>query len=1723
MKTSNRPQIQLRPQWNSFTFVLGVAIALAMSLSIKPLHAANRTWVLSPADELWSNAGNWGGTAPVATDAVIFNDSAITNLNNDIAPMPLTGITFNTTTNSSYTVTNNDIYLNGNITDNSSQPQTINVSLLMTNGGKTFSVAPGGNLIVGGVIGNYPLAGQNNGITLSLNIAAPNQFPSGAGFNYLAPATLTLNGATANAYTNTTTLNAGTVLALDFSNMGTPVNLLSTNAVALNGATYSIKGKASGTTVQTNNATGTFTIGTGGSAIIINNNGGAGTTLKLGNAWTRNSPATLNVDVSAGGTLLASPATANGTVGYATVKDAAGTGFATTNLTTGNIERYTGSTALTSGANSAVTNFIASGNLTMSAASFAVNSLTLDATAGNGMLDLGGSADVMTNTSRGILMVGANNFSINNGMIATNNGEIIIHQMGSGTLTLNGSIGTGSASLTKNGNGTLVINGASTNTGTSVINRGTVKLGIASAPGSGPFGNTTNALTVNAGGILDLNGNNLTVGTYSANGLGVVTNSAGGAPAVITLGNGNNRLSGLNLTLWCGNVAIKIVGNNGTRDDFGANIANTFTGGTTYTGNNLTDRAINPYVFGFGPVTFGGSGGFTIPSQGTSFNTGSFTNPIVVNGSGNVLNYQANANFAGPWTGSGTLTINNGFSPTFTLSGDISAFAGTLILQGASTSGNYTFGYVNTNNANLGGSALAVFDLQSLTTGTLNVQYNNTNTPATIRLGDLNTTGNTGTGAITVRNSAASTLVTYEVGALHANSTFSGNIINNVGTVAVTKVGTGTWTLTGAGSTYTGPTTISNGVLAVNGVLAGGDPVNVFGPGGLGGSGSIIGPVTLSAGNAAINLTNNSGGMLSLSGGLTLSNANILTFDIGATSDQIAVNGTTFTQDGTATIYIAQAAGFGAGTYDLITGAPGILASSFTLGTTFLGYSLALSNPDSSTLRLTVTVVAPPVAFWHNRSGTSWATANNWDTNATDNVALSTPPTIPTDVTFAANAASVFSTTLGADFSIHSLTLSTPNNVTIGGANTLTISAGLTNDFSAANNVINTKVALGVDQTWANNSANPLTVNSNISGAHSLTINDNSGGSIVLNGVNTYSGGTLVANGTLVLGNPTNTLADAGAVQVVNNSTLSLGASSDTVGAVTLTSGNITGTGGTLTGSSYGVESGTISANLGGAGTLTKIGPGEIVLVSGTNTYSGGTTVSTGTLQLGNNSALGTGNVTVANGGEIDLNGSSISNSIPSITGASDGNGAIQNNSASPAAISGPIGSPTANQIGNLFVYTVGNITLSDVFGPQNGASITKNGPGTLILTGINNNSLTGGNPLQVTNNDGTLVLAKTTTPGANCADTIFINNGTVMMDPTHLSPGNGVWNGQINAGVNMFGGTFDLNGTSGNNNWMQQITGTAGVITNSSATPATLSIRARDTATTRTFAGTIDGNISIDFENGGAGSGRINVLSGINTYTGATTNGYGTLTLSGDGSIGNSSLINLLNNTTLDAASRNDGTLTLNSGQTLMGNGNINGNLVTLAGSTVSPGAAVGTLRVTNNITLGGKLAFELNRTASPNHDQLLSVSGTITFGGTLTVTNLGAALQVNDTFQLFSVAATNLDGSGFTAISLATNDATGSIYTWTNKVAIDGSIQVLSVVSPINTNPTNIVVSMTGNTLHLTWPGDHLGWTLQTNSVGLTATSQWFPYPGSASVTNVDITINPSKPNVFFRLVYP
>ena len=82
-----------------------------------------------------------------------------------------------------------------------------------------------------------------------------------------------------------------------------------------------------------------------------------------------------------------------------------------------------------------------------------------------------------------------------------------------------------------------------------------------------------------------------------------------------------------------------------------------------------------------------------------------------------------------------------------------------------------------------------------------------------------------------------------------------------------------------------------------------------------------------------------------------------------------------------------------------------------------------------------------------------------------------------------------------------------------------------------------------------------------------------------------------------------------------------------------------------------------------------------------------------------------------------------------------------------------------------------------------------------------------------------------------------------------------------------------------------------------------------------------------------------------------------------------------------------------------------------------------------------------------------------------------------------------------------------------------------MLGVAVGIANNPTNISYSISGNTLTLSWPVDHLGWIFQsqTNNLATGLGANWVDVAGSAASNTNGITINPASPSVFFRLRQP
>jgi hypothetical protein len=138
------------------------------------------------------------------------------------------------------------------------------------------------------------------------------------------------------------------------------------------------------------------------------------------------------------------------------------------------------------------------------------------------------------------------------------------------------------------------------------------------------------------------------------------------------------------------------------------------------------------------------------------------------------------------------------------------------------------------------------------------------------------------------------------------------------------------------------------------------------------------------------------------------------------------------------------------------------------------------------------------------------------------------------------------------------------------------------------------------------------------------------------------------------------------------------------------------------------------------------------------------------------------------------------------------------------------------------------------------------------------------------------------------------------------------------------------------------------------------------------------------------------------------------------------------------------------------------------------------------------------------------------VAIGGTLVINNVGNPLAGGDAIQLFT--AGSYSGS-FANIIPATPSAN---LTWdTSTLNTDGKLRVLSSGPP--TNPTNIVASVSGNQLTLSWPADYTGWTLQgqTNAPGIGITSSWQDVAGSTTTNRVILPLDPVNGSSFFRMI--
>ncbi|NIK87129.1 autotransporter-associated beta strand protein [Rhizomicrobium palustre] len=427
------------------------------------------------------------------------------------------------------------------------------------------------------------------------------------------------------------------------------------------------------------------------------------------------------------------------------------------------------------------------------------------------------------------------------------------------------------------------------------------------------------------------------------------------------------------------------------------------------------------------------------------------------------------------------------------------------------------------------------------------------------------------------------------------------------------------------------------------------------------------------------------------------------------------------------------------------------------------------------------------------------------------------------------------------------LTLTGTNTYTGGttiGAGTLQIGDGNTSGSIAGDIVNNAALAF--------NRSDAITFAGAISGTGALT--QAGSGTLVLTGANTYTGGTTIGAGTLQIGDGNASGSIAG--DIVNNAALAFnrsdaitfaGAISGTgtltqagSGTLVLTGAN-TYTGGTTIsagtlqigdGNTSGSIAGDITNNaalifnrsdaityanvISGTGKLTQAGSGTLIL-TGTNTYSDGTTVSAGTLQIGNGSTSGAITGNVVNNATLAFNRSD-------------------------------------------------SITYGGIISGTGGVSVS--GGGTVIVTG--NNTYTGQTSIAA---GSTLQIGNGGTTGAIVSDVInqgilaFNRSDNVTFNGNVTGSGTLVQNGtgKVIVTTNYTGKTIVNSGTLQIGNGSTSGTVAGNIVNNATVVYGQ--------AATTTYSGVISGAGSLAVSGGG-----IVILNGSNTYTGPTTVTAGSL-----------------------------------------------------------------------------------------------------------------------------------------------------------------------------------------------------------------------------------------------------
>ncbi|HIC6488313.1 TPA: fibronectin-binding autotransporter adhesin ShdA [Salmonella enterica subsp. enterica serovar Narashino] len=428
---------------------------------------------------------------------------------------------------------------------------------------------------------------------------------------------------------------------------------------------------------------------------------------------------------------------------------------------------------------------------------------------------------------------------------------------------------------------------------------------------------------------------------------------------------------------------------------------------------------------------------------------------------------------------------------------------------------------------------------------------------------------------------------------------------------------------------------------------------------------------------------------------------------------------------------------------------------------------------------------------------------------------------------------------------------------------------------------------------------------------------------LIMTGDNNYSGGTTISGGTLTADHAdslgTGTIANSGVLQV---------------------------------------GEGELENTLSGSGSLVKTGTGELAL-SGDNSYSGGTTITGGTLTADHADSLGTG--TIANSGVLQVGEGELENTL-SGTGSlvKTGTGELtlsgDNTYSGGTTITG--GTLTADHadslgsgdIDNSGVLKVGEGELKNTL--SGSGSLVKTGTGELTLSG--DNTYSGGTTIS----DGTLIAASVNALGSGDID----NSGVLKVGEGELK------NTLFGSGSLVKTGTGVLT-LSGDNSYSGGTTISDGTLIADHADSLGTGAIA-NSGVLKVGEGELENTLSGSGSLVKTGTGELTLSGDNNTYSGDTTIADGTLIAAN---------VNALGSGDID----NSGTLMLDA------NGAFElAKITTHSGATTA--LAAGSTLYASQLTQenGSTLSIDLGAAT----DDAVITADSVTLGGTLNVTGIGS-----------------------------------------------------------------------------------------------------------------------------------